>query len=78
MPSLFIPAATRQVPRMAAAPSAGSSPALNLGHQDTPGEGGICRTRGKAGGKVGSLGPQALAAASDTPWAVSSASTLSR
>lgn len=32
----------------------------------------------QAGGQVGSLGPQALAAASDTPWAVSSASTLSR
>lgn len=38
----------------------------------------MCWTRGKAGGKVDSLGPQALATASDTPWAVSSASTLSR
>lgn len=42
-------------------------------------EGGVvCQTRGKAGGQVCRLGPQALATASDTPWAVSSASTLSR
>lgn len=32
----------------------------------------------KQEGKCAALGPQALAAASDTPWAVSSASTLSR
>lgn len=36
-PPPIVSAATSQIPRMLLASSAGSSPALNLGHQDTPG-----------------------------------------
>lgn len=74
----IIPPATKKIPRRFPAPSAGSSPAPHWGHQGTPGAGRRVPAQGKAGGRAHRLRPQALATASDTPWAVSSASTLSR
>lgn len=60
------------------APCAGPSPAPNRGRQVTPGGGRRVPNQGQSRRAVCTLGPQALATASDTPWAVSSASTLSR